>query len=600
MLDYVGVDYPEFVKDGKVLDEAEYVEQREFAAQSVEILRQLPAVPDQAALVEQARQLLARIETKAPGAEVSALAAAVRTGVIRAYDLTVAPRVAPDLARAAALFEAHCAACHGAQGRGDGPLAQGMDPAPSDFHDTARMEQRSLYGLYNTITLGVNGTPMRSFGELAEDDRWALAFFAGAMRTSEPQRTQGEAAWRDGVGRDKLGDLKALVMVTPGELQGGEREAYAYLAAQPQALAAGAPSPIAFARQKVAEAVQAAGRGDREGARQLAIAAYLEGFELIENALDNVDAPLRQEIEREMMALRAAVGGSQPGAAAQQVSNRLEPLLARAEAQLSGNGLSTTTAFVSSLLILLREGLEAILVLAAIGAFVIKSGRRDALPYLHAGWIAAVALGAVTWFIAKHLFAISGAQRELTEGITALLAAAMLLYVGWWLHRKSNAQAWQSFVREQVTGALGKKTLWAMAGVSFLAVYRELFEIILFYETLWLQAGPGGHSAVLWGMAAAAVLLVLLGGAILRYSVRLPIGPFFSVTSGMLALLAIVFIGNGIAALQEAGKIGATEIHFFTVPLLGVYPTAESIGGQALILSLVLAGLIANRRLQRG
>jgi len=353
---------------------------------------------------------------------------------------------------------------------------------------------------------------------------------------------------------------------------------------------------MAFSRTKLDEAAQAYARADREGARRLAIAAYLEGFELVESALDNVDAPLRAETEREMMALRSAIGDGLPSETVAAQVVKVKALLDRADDVLSGGSLSPTTAFVSSLLILLREGLEAILVLSAIMAFVVKTGRRDALPYIHAGWIGAVVLGVITWAIARYVISISGANRELTEGVTALLAAAMLLYVGWWLHSRSNAQAWNRFIREQVNSALGKRTLWAMAGISFLAVYRELFEVILFYETLWAQAGAGGHGPVLWGIGAAAVLLVLIGGAILRYSVRLPIGPFFAVTSGLLALMAVVFVGNGVAALQEAGVLGAAAVRFVAVPLLGIHPTAQGLGLQALTLLLIALGFWLNRR----
>jgi high-affinity iron transporter len=193
------------------------------------------------------------------------------------------------------------------------------------------------------------------------------------------------------------------------------------------------------------------------------------------------------------------------------------------------------------------------------------------------------------------MLSISGANRELTEGITALVAAAMLLYVGWWLHSRSNAQAWNRYIREQLNTALAKRTLWAMAGLSFLVVYRELFEVILFYETLWSQAGIQGHDAVLWGVAAALVLLMLVGSLILRYSVRLPIGPFFAVASTLLAIMAVVFVGNGTAALQEAGVLDVTRIHFVSLPLLGIHPTVQTLVPQALILALIAVGLWSNR-----
>lgn len=601
MLDYVGVDYPEFVKDGKVLDEGEYLEQKEFARESAALLSQLPSVPDQQALVARARHLLERIEAKALGTEVSALAAEVRAGVIRAWKLAVAPRAAPDLAKAAQLFAAQCAACHGAQGRGDGPLAKGMEPVPSNFHDEERMKQRSLYGLYNTITLGVGGTPMRAFGELSEADRWALAFFAATLRESPETLAQGEAAWKAGQGQSGMRSLRALVMHSPAEIaaEGPQHDAVrAFLTAQPAALQAAAPAPLEVSRARLADALAAYRAGDREAARQHAVTAYLEGFELVEASLNNVDGPLRVEVEREMMALRTSIADELPADAVTAQVEQIERLLDRVDEKLSGESLTPTTAFLSSLLILLREGLEAILVLAAISAFVLKTGRRDAMPYIHAGWIAAVALGAVTWVVATYVIGISGANRELTEGVTALVAAAMLLYVGWWLHSKSYAHAWSKFIREQITAALGKKTLWAMAGVSFLAVYRELFEIVLFYQALWVQAGENGRTAVVVGIAVAAALLALIGGAILKYSVRLPIGPFFGWTSALLALLAVVFAGSGIKALQEAGVLDATVVRFIEVPLLGIYATAQGLLLQALTAAIVIGGMLANRRRQ--
>lgn len=597
MLDYVGVDYPEFVQAGEVIDVAEYEEQREFAGQVIALLQQLAVEP---ALLARARELLAQIDAKAEGAVVSTLAAELRSDVISAFRLVVTPRQAPDLALGRQLFAAQCAACHGSEGRGDGPLAKGLEPAPSDFHEPGRMGVRSLYGLYNTISLGVGGTSMRGFVELSEAERWALAFVTGSLRADATELARGKSLWEQGRGRAELADLSALVRLTPQQVavEGGADlvAVQAFLTAHPEALQAAAPSPLALTRERLDDTLRHYRAGDHKAARHAAIGAYLDGFELIEAGLDNVDGALRKETEAAMMALRADIAAARPVTAIEARVAAIETLLDRAGEALGAGNLSPLTAFISSLLILLREGLEAILVLAAIIAFVVKTGRRDALPYIHAGWIGAVALGAVTWLVARYLLAISGANRELTEGITALLAAAMLLYVGYWLHNKSNAQAWQAFVQQHVSSALNRRTLWAMAGISFLAVYRELFEIILFYETLWSQVGADGYSAVLGGIAAAVVLLALIGGAILKYSVRLPIGPFFAVTSGLLAAMAVVFVGNGVAALQEAGVIEATTVPFIAVPLLGIHATAEGLAMQALAVALIIAGVVVGRR----
>lgn len=598
MLDYVGVDYPEAVQDGQVVHAEEYAEQREFAAQILLLLGQLPAVPEQDVLVQQARELLTRIEAKAPGREISTHANQLLLHVIGAWRLRVAPRQAPDLQQGEKLFVQHCAACHGMQGLGNGPLAKGMNPVPRNFHEDARMRQRSLYGLYTTITLGVPDTAMRAFSELSETDRWALAFFVAGLRTDPEVIEKGKALWEQGEGKTAFQTIRSLVIMAPVQQAsiGSPLDAVrAYLTQQPHALQLGAQGPLAFSRAKIEEAARAYTNGNRGKARQLAIAAYLEGFELIESALNNVDAPLRAEIEREMIALRTAIDEGWPSDAVTAQTVKIQMLLDRAADTLADGSFSPNTAFVSSLVILLREGLESILIVSTIIAFVVKTGRRDALPYIHLGWIGALALGAMTWALARYILSMSGANRELTEGITALLAAAMLLYVGWWLHSRSNAQAWNRYVREQLNTALARGTLWAMAGISFLVVYRELFEVILFYQTLWSQVGAVGHDAVLWGIAAATLLLVLIGGFILRYSVRLPIGPFFTVASLLLAMMAVVFVGNGIAALQEAGVLDVTKVRFISLPVLGIHPSMQSLLPQALTLALIAVGLWSNR-----
>ncbi|SNR97688.1 high-affinity iron transporter [Methylobacillus rhizosphaerae] len=597
MLDYVSVDYPEFVQNGEVLNPEEYEEQLEFATQSATLLAELPAGPKHDTLLAQAEQLRQQIISKADGNAVSATANDLRLAVIQAYNLTVAPKDIPDLNRGARLFGETCAACHGATGHGDGPLAKGLEPEPSNFHDQDRMRMRSIYGLYNTITLGVNGTPMQSYAALPETDRWSLAFYVSTLRATDAQKSAGEQLWQQGKGKAALGSLKQLVMQAPAEAeQAGLADVQTYLTAQPQALKSVANNPLDTSRSKLAATLESYRQGDYASARQHAISAYLEGFELVENSLNNVDKTLRLDVERQMMDLRSAIAkqASTEDIAA-HIAN-INDLLDEADEKLNSGSLTGATAFISSLLILLREGLEAILILAALSAFIHKTGRRDALPYFHLGWLFAVVLGGATWFVASYLLTISGAGREMTEGITALIAAAMLLYVGYWLHSKSHAHAWQQFISEHVTTALNKRTWWAIAGVSFLAVYRELFEVILFYQALWVQAGEEGQGAVIAGILAAIVLLAILTWAILKYSVRLPLGKFFASTAGLLALLAVIFAGNGIAALQEAGVIAADRIHFISVPLLGIHPTVQTLTAQGITIALILACMLVSRK----
>lgn len=600
MLDYVGVDYPQTVQNRQVTDPAEYAEQQEFSDQIQSLVRELPPAPAKESLQGKAKDLAALIREKAEGEKVSALASEMRLALMDAYQVSAAPRRLPDLTAAAALYRNHCAVCHGMEGRGDGPQAANLQPPPNNFHDTERQYQRSLYGLYNTITMGVDGTGMQGFTQLSEEERWALAFLVGSFPFTENQRAQGAELWRARGADRKDWDLKSLTTLTPNQIAArfGEEglNTLAYLRSQPTALAATGETPLQFSARKLEESLARYRAGDGKAAYELAISAYLEGFELAEASLSAVDSGLRSRVEKEMADFRTLIQRQAPVQTVAKQGQRLQGLLAEAGERLNNGSLSPTMSFVSAFVILLREGLEAILVLAAIAAFLVKTERRDSLPYLHAGWVSALALGVATWAVAAYVIDISGASRELTEGVTALLAAVILFYVGFWLHNKTHAKRWKQFIESKVRGALSGRTLWALAAVSFIAVYREVFETVLFYQALWMQSGPSSQHLVVAGFVVAAVMLVGLSWLIFRFSVRLPLRLFFGANSVLLYLLAIVFAGNGVAALQEAGKLPIDPVDFPRVDLLGIHPNLQALCLQAALLSFAIVWAIYSHR----
>lgn len=596
MLDYVGVDYPDFVQDGQVLDAAEYAEQLEFARRIITTVESLPGRDGQQALIEKAKVLQAAIHAKAKSTRITQMTADLSRELLRVYPVIIAPRKAPDVAAATALYETLCASCHGRSGHGDGPLVTAaMEPPPANFHEAARQRQRSVFGLYNVITLGVNGTAMPSFAQLSEDQRWALAFYVGQMLYTDAQRETGESLWdAQGPAAKSIPNLKTLTNVTPGELMaqhGPDAEALmAFLRAEPDSVDTGA-NPITISRDKLAASLAAYRAGDAAQAMQLALSSYLEGFELAEAGLSAVDSALMRRIETAMMQYRQLIqdGASVETVERQAASTKL--LLDEAERRMGDGTLSATGSFVGSLVILAREGLEAILILAAMIAFLRKAERPEGLPWVHAGWISALALGVVTWFIATYLIDISGASREKTEGYTALLASAILLSVGLWLHNKSYSNRWQHYVASRMKGALTGGRLWGLSLLAFIAVYREVFETVLFYRALWAQ---GGHGPIIFGFLAAAVLLVGIAWAIFYFSMKLPVCQFFSWSSAFIVMLAVIFTGKGVAALQEAGAVPVHSVDFVSIPMLGVYPTLQVLLMQFAVLALVLGGFAWN------
>lgn len=589
LVDYIGVDYREAVRDGQIVNAGEYEEMQDFSLAILDQVRRLPESVTRRELVTRAEKLTDLVANKTEPDVVSTLSSSMRTTLIENYNIPVIPQRSPNLKQAQLLYTEQCAGCHGNDGLGDGLLSVGLEPSPTNFTDKERYRERSLFGLYNTITQGVAGTAMQGYGELSESQRWNLAFYVGSLATTVEDVALGETLFNMPGENTPLADLQSLTTTTPAEAQtsyGNDGTAVmAYLRHQPQGLfKQGAGDSLAFARKKLDESLVAYNTKDYKLAYELAVQAYLEGFELIENGLDAVDSELRVEIEKSMTAYRNLIRDRTPDDIIALETMHIQALLAAAEEKLDRTHLSGKAAFASALIILLREGLEALLVVAALAAFLVKTGRRDGLPWLYTGVIGALALGGLTWLASTTIIDISGMQRELTEGIAALLAAGVLFYVGFWLHNKTSAMQWKKFINGSVEKALSKGTLWGLTGLSFIAVFREVLETVLFYQALWIQTEETSQSMILYGLVAASAILVVLAWLIMRYSARLPLRQFFAVTSIFMFVMAIVFAGKGIAALQEAGKLSLDPVTFPTIDLLGIYPNVQGLLVQLLLI----------------
>lgn len=601
LLDYVAVDYGGAVANGTVLKASEYAEMQEFVATAERQLGELPSKTDKARLLQQATELRRAVANKADPAIVAQLAHALSSAVQKAYPFPVAPAAVPDLARGAQLFQAQCAACHGMQGHGDGPLATSLNPKPTALAEHLRARERSLFALHQIISNGVPGTAMQGFGSLSDEDRWALAFFVGTLPYVQSDKTAGAKLWQtNGQARQTVANLEALTQTSEHVLadkldEPSAKALTAYLRANPSALDANKPKGTAIAKAKLGESVVALQNGDRATAAKLALSAYLDGFEPVEPALATRNRPLFEQIEAAMVSYRALVANGTP-AEVQAAHQQLHGLLDEADKVLAPSENDTVATFIGALTILLREGLEALLVVVAMLAFLKKAERRDVGVYVHAGWMAALAAGGITWGVATYLVGVSGASRELTEGFSSLFAAVVLLGVGMWMHQKSVAGRWQIYLKEKLSSALNKRTAWFLFSLAFVAVYREVFETVLFYAALWTE---GNGWPLLAGLGTGMALLALLAVVLLRTSARLPIGQFFAASSMLVAVLAVILAGKGIAGLQEAGLLHTSPIAIPRIDLLGIYPSWQTVLAQFVVLLTTVVAFTINLRSTR-
>ncbi len=583
LAEYVGVDYVAAVGNGEILDPDEYQEMTEFSHVIIEQAGQLSGQANEFDTVKaQAKALHTAIANKASVADVRAASSALRESLLTFMPQLSLPTSLLPVEQTKALFATNCSMCHGPSGQGDGPLAKNLSPEPTNFTDEERATNRSLMGLFDAVSNGIDDTPMVAFTQFNEQQRWSLAFYVGSLAFKDVQKPQNV---------EQNITASQIVNLNPAQLSAGQSEAQAHyvkwLRGNPEQLFSANKNPITVTRTQLLAAQAAHAKGNYSQASDLAISAYLDGFELVENNLNAYDETLRKNIEVQLMNLRQTFKNEKDTVVvAEKVSVALTQL-AKADSMLNETKLTDGALLSASLIILLREGLEALLVIIALMTVLIKTKRQDALKYVHIGWVTALIAGGLTWAAAQTLIEISGASREVMEGAGALFAAVILLYVGVWMHSKTSAQQWQKYIKDNIDKRLESGTLWGLAGLSFIAVYREVFETVLFYQSLLTQSSPAQYSSIASGFAIAIAILAIITWVLIKYSIKLPVAKFFAITTYLLFALSFVLMGKAVIALQEADIIGIAPLPMsFDIAWLGIKSTWQGIVAQVCVFAI--------------
>jgi high-affinity iron transporter len=593
LLDYIAVDYSMAVNQGKIISAAEYKEMEEFANTINSLGQNAPA-----SVKSDIKLLRTLISEKASQEKVSSVSNSIKQRIISSYSLEIAPKRWPSLVNGRQLYALHCNSCHGENGKGNGILANALNPAPTNFHSPEKANGLSPFQAYNTIRLGVNNTSMRAFDELSDDEIWDLAFYVLSLP--------------HGASKVKAEDLELTLSVGLEELASrNNKELITYLSLENpiQAIAALRLFPREIAEQNkgsyleqainyLRQANAAYANGDITGARTLALTAYLEGVEPIEIQLQASDATFSAQLEGELAKARSYIEtGKDPSLVSSQIEKGIA-MINEAKVILENKTFSSWLAFLLSFSIILREGLEAFLVVVTILSVLRAINIPKAKAYVHIGWISAIVVGFLMWLAAGKLFNFSGADRELMEGLVALFAVGVLLYVGFWMHSKSEAGKWQAYIKNKIHNITRKENLLGLAFLSFLVVFREAFESVLFLSALSLEVGEAQQGAFGGGIIFAFILLGIISVLLLKYSKKLPIAKLFKYSAMVISFLAVVLTGKGISALQEAGTLNITVLPFdFRLDALGLYSTYETLFGQLFILSLtIILWTISNRK----
>lgn len=349
---------------------------------------------------------------------------------------------------------------------------------------------------------------------------------------------------------------------------------------------------------------------------------YYEKLGFEKNVMNAISGDRVSQVEYQFKMTRKTMrdGGSQKEI--KKLVDDLKSWLVEDAATLDGGATSNVNSFTKfitssvgqAFLILIREGLEALLVVAAVIAYLVKSGNKRFTKFIYLGVLAGLAGSGLIAVLFTFLFGGSGPIQEISEGVCALIAMAMLLWTSNWMLNKSSVEAWNRYIRNKTEAAVASAQSKMEAGegvsfgmvvslamLSFLAVFREGAETVIFYESIYSMSQD---SRGMWigGIAAAVVLLIIF--FVLRFtSVKIPIGPFFLVTSILMAVLVVIFAGGGIHALIEGDLIEGTYLsNVPTNDWIGLYPYVECLVAQALaaiaVITLFVVGFVKKRKLK--
>ncbi len=530
---------------GKMISDDEYTETTGFLTDARDIAQRLRGynAPVTQAVLD---TLIGAVRTKKPPSDVALIEARFKgaLGVSGAMDLPSQPL---DTARGHALFTTNCSSCHGERGLGDGVAAKGLAVTVPAIGSRTKTPDMSPSLAYNVVSVGVRNTPMPSFSPLSPQDRWDIVNYVYALRGQKMPIPVADAT------------------AAPGSA--AAREVMALL-----------DSAMEFART---------GRKSEAGDR--AFDAYI-AFEPLETPARAKQPGLVSAMERHFAEFKGAVRKNDMTAAIgarDAIALDLPQIVELTRPTAGGWG-----AFLQSLLIIVREGFEAILVIGAVVAFLIKMGHRERLRSIWIGVAYGILASLATAIVLATLFAHLPASREIVEGVTMLIAVIVLFSVSYWLISRVEAAKWQKFIREKVGVALEHGGGKALVLVAFLAVYREGAETALFYQALFNE-GSGLAVPLTLGIIAGALVLVLIFTLFYRYGVKIPMRPFFTITSVLLYYMAFVFMGKGMRELQEGNVIPITMMRGLpNIPAMGIFPSVETLAAQALLVALLAFAVI--------
>jgi high-affinity iron transporter len=567
MLNIAAKEFADGVVDGKIVIAPEYEESQVFLTQATErysrVSRKIEDKAKAEALGKHFPELMQMIKTKVASQNVWNKVNRINTQLMSTFGIEInkLPITPVSLSNGKQIFETNCAVCHGMSGHGDGPMAKQFDPAPAVLSNPKLTgdSNTTAYDNFEVINVGIAGTAMMAWaGVLSEAQIWDVTYYLRSFSNANVQLPPV--------------NLDLAVLESAGE-NGKEIS----------------DQVMTEVRGLLADSLNKFKDNKLEDAAETAFDAYMT-YEKVESNLLTRDRDLGIKLESAFSRYRGEI---KRGATLEHVEKlNSEILLDLSKGlELLKSEVGFSGLFIQSLSIIVREGFEVILIIAALIAFLRKSRNEARVKSIHIGVVVGILASFLTAYIIHEILHLSAVSQEALEGWIMIVAVAILFSVSYWLVSKIDNKKWQEYINKKMRGALSKGNAWTLSAVAFITVYREGFETVLFYKALFLYAGES-TSGIISGFFAGCVVLAGVFYLINYLGLRIPIKWFFGFTSALLYYMAFTFMGKGIHVLQMGEQVSMTIAESLpSISWLGMYPTWETFIGQAILFAAFVFAL---------
>ena len=566
MLNIAAKEFQEGVSNGKVVIDPEYKESKIFLQQATErYSRTSGEIKNQEKATQINRhfsELSIMIEKKVDSQKVWNKVNNLNSQLISNFGIEInkVPVTPISLTNGKKIFENNCAVCHGIAGDGDGPEAKNHNPSPAVLSDPKLTGDKNTvaYDNFEVINVGIANTAMKSWaGILSEAQIWDVTYYLRSFSNTNVQLPPA--------------NLKLEEM---GDKSGSEK----------------ADQIVNKIRELLSKSLNKFKNGENEEAADIAFDAYLT-YEKIESNIITRDKPLGLKLESAFGRYRGAIKEAALLEIVEKIQDEILLDLSKG-LELVKNEVSFSGLFIQSFSIIVREGFETILIIAALISFLRKSKNDAHVKNIHIGVIVGILASFLTAYAVHEVLQLNMASQELLEGWIMLVSVVILFSVSYWLVSNIDNKKWQQYINKKMHGALSQGNTFALSAVAFISVYREGFETVLFYKALILYAGKttGG---ILPGFLTGCVMLAGIFYLVNYLGMRVPFKWFFGFTSVLLYYMAFIFLGRGIHELQMGEQFSMTAAKFLpNISWLGMYPTWETFIGQAILFAAFIFALV--------